>query len=171
MQCCFFGQNPKNALGADWWDLWDDNTGFDYDHFMRVYPDGTTSETRKFYQTIAELGCKSIETNVYSHSHNQPSSISNKQVLHVLLDNLPRDKQIGLIPHGKNAQHFISTYTVPDEWRILEPPLRTLLGRASNDEKDRAKRFCQRMIPMNPPERRNLESLQVNSKNSKESHQ
>ena len=78
---------------------------------------------------------------------------------------------IGLIPHGKKAQRFISTYTVPDEWRILEPPLRTLLGRASNDEKDRVKRFCQRMIPMKPPERRNLESLQVNSKNSKESHQ
>ena len=133
----FIGLNPKNSLGIDWWDLWDDNTGFNYDHFISVYP-SSTSKTRRFYQEIKDLGCKSVETNVFSHPHNT-SPIPNQQVLCALLDNLPRNRRIGLIPHGMEAKNFISTYSVPNEWRVIGS---LQLGWASKAEKGNVKRFC-----------------------------
>lgn len=139
----FIGKNPKNELGVNWWCLWDDNTGFNYDYFMSVYPTDEASKTRLFYQEVAALGCKSIETNVYSHSHSQ-SLTSNQQVLCTILDNLPRGRRVGLIPYGTQAKNFISTYSVPDKWCVLM--LESHIGYASDAEKERTKRFCQSMI-------------------------
>lgn len=139
------GKNPKMPLGVDWWSFWSNSLGFDYDNFMTVYLNasmGKISDTRKFYLQIREIGCNSLETNVYRHTHGS-KTVCNRDVLNALLDNLSQQKRVGIIPHGKEAQSFIDNYPIPKAWCLIDPPVKKHLGWMKDpNELERVKQFC-----------------------------
>ncbi|MDE0187016.1 MAG: hypothetical protein OXP71_16365 [Candidatus Poribacteria bacterium] len=150
----FIGECPKNSLG-DWRELWDYNLGFKYDAFIKCYRQrvAKTSKTREFYSCLRKnFGCKSIETNVCccsSHRHGSNRlryyCFCNRDVLNVLLKNLPQEKRIGIVPHGNPAREFIETFSVPETWEVIFPPVKQI-GWASKHERERVEEFCEDIV-------------------------
>lgn len=132
----FIGKEPKNDLKVRWSELWDEETGFQHHRFEKIYQEvvGGTSFARKIYREIASMGYNSLETNVFLNGKN------NYKVLQALLDNLPRDKPIGIIPFRIDAKRFVQRYAIPQNWKVFyreDYKIRTI----SNLEKEHMKLF------------------------------
>ena len=148
----FVGQCPKHPLrNINWWDLWDWESGFKYNDFVRAYKHSTskTSRTRKFYSELREeLGCKSIETNVCRSAHNHDEDcFCNFEMLKMLFKNLPREKRIGIVFHGRKALKRINEFTFSEKWAVISPPVDHHLGSyTSKKDRKRVKEFCKNIM-------------------------
>ena len=149
----FVGQCPKHPLrNINWWDFWDWGSGFNYNGFVRAYKQSTskTSRTRRFYSELREeLGCKSIETNVCRSAHNHDEDcFCNFEMLKMLFKNLPQEKRIGIVFHGRKAQKRFCEFTAlfSEKWAVI-PPLERHLGRYdAAEDRERVKEFCKDLM-------------------------
>lgn len=133
----FIGKEPKNDLKVKWSVLWDKEIGFQHQRFEEIYEQvvSRTSFARTIYREIASMGYRSLETNAFLNGKKD-----NYRVLRALLDNLPRNKPIGIIPFRIDAKRFMRQYTVPDSWKVFyraDYRIRTI----SNLEKEQMKLF------------------------------
>lgn len=122
------GQNPATHLNRDWWEFWNETSGFDYTSFTEAYGEdrrrqGKTqkSKTRTRFNRFWDNGFKCVETNVCSELGVEKSDREchcNSAVLRVLLDNMPRQRKIGVFAHGGPATDFINNYQYPDNWHV-----------------------------------------------------
>ena len=94
------GNNPAKRVQANWWDYWNEETGFDMEGYNRVY--GDPSRTSKYIERFGENGLTYLKTNVFSSEGSD--KISNKEVIKVLLCNTPNLK--GIFAHGVPAKNF-----------------------------------------------------------------
>lgn len=115
------GNEPKNDIGIDWWDLWDDQKGFDYELFQSSYNQATNnkpSKTREFFNHLKDKGFKLIETNAFSNTLDIRPRIHNHEVVNLLLNELPNLK--GAIAHGRHARKCVNKLSLPAKLRLLQ---------------------------------------------------
>ena len=115
------GKEPATELNKNWWSFWSAKSGFDYDTFDRAYKEaraGDPSATRMHYNYLKSKGFKCIETNVYSNSTGNESTVDNKRVVQLLISNLPNLK--GVIAHGNEAKKCLRDLHIPASVKTLE---------------------------------------------------
>jgi hypothetical protein len=113
------GENPAQEMNNNWWDFWDDETGFDFARFEQAYEKkrrdhglSPISQTRRRLKRLRSNGLKCLETNVYSNERlgGYGGGTPNGKLLTTLIrhDHLPHLKAV--IVHGSVAR---------DRWRRL----------------------------------------------------
>ncbi len=104
------GTNPRNDLGVNWWDFWDNSSGFDYCRFSDVYQEKggnlKTGTRGRFTRIRCQHRIKCVETNVYNSegSCKGKKAISNQEILKILLRNMLNLKAV--IAHGIPARDW-----------------------------------------------------------------
>jgi hypothetical protein len=121
------GENPATPLMKNWWDYWDEMSGFDLDVFVEHYIEERQlrgkgiSNTRRRLNRIRENGVKCIETNAYQNEKPDGvgEGVSNFALLNVLISQNENLKAI--IGHGKIAQEFLDRVIVPNGVKTYRP--------------------------------------------------
>jgi hypothetical protein len=120
------GENPATRLDTDWWSYWNDDTGFDYNVFLKQYKiereriikqkgkGRIISNTRLRLNRIRDHNIGCIETNTYSNEKPDGSGkgVPNYDLLNVLISN--NDNLKAIIAHGKYAKNYLDRATIPD---------------------------------------------------------
>lgn len=110
-EAIIIGDNPATELGINWWDLWDEGKGFNFEAFRLLRKPKKRGARLRMGWLRNEHGINCVETNVHRnekpHGHG-PIPVRNDRVIEILLDNMPRLRAV--IIHGKNANTFIEKH-------------------------------------------------------------
>jgi hypothetical protein len=96
-QLIVIGENPATEMSENWWQYWDDQSGFDYDAFLYKYmkkraANGKNiSPTRRRLNRIHENGISCVETN--AHQNEKPDGagvgVPNSKIIALLIKKMP----------------------------------------------------------------------------------